>query len=69
MLYAYVQVHTTDVLAVREIARQLYLLDDVNAEHEFAHELKNLSNSEHALNFLFELVKVLQCVAVCGSVL
>jgi len=25
-------VHTTDVLAVREIARQLYLLDHVNAE-------------------------------------
>ena len=50
-------IHTSDVLAVREIARQLYLLDDVNAEHEFAHELKQLSNSEHALNFLFDLVK------------
>ena len=28
------------MLAVREIARQLYLLDDINAEHEFAHELR-----------------------------
>ena len=28
------------MLAVREIARQLYLLDDTNAEHEFAHELR-----------------------------
>ena len=33
----------SDVLAVREIARQLYLLDDVNAEHEFAHELKQVA--------------------------
>jgi len=24
---------------------------------EFAHELKQLGNSEHALNFLFDLVK------------
>ena len=24
---------------------------------EFAHELKQLSNSEHALNFLFDLVE------------
>ena len=37
-------VHTTDVLAVRAIARQLYLLDDLNAEHEFAHELKQVSS-------------------------
>ena len=34
--------HGSDVLAVREIARQLYLLDNVNAEHEFAHELKQV---------------------------
>ena len=46
-------VHTSDVLAVRAIARQLYLLDDLNAEIEFGHELRQLSNSEHALNVLF----------------
>ena len=33
--------HTSDVLAVREIARQLYLLDDVNAEHG-THSQKSL---------------------------